>query len=349
MATCTKKVFLSVVIVVTLTALADTAKIGAVVLDEENIPISGVVVSGGFENRTDRARSKDKFANVFEEDLTDRQGWCCFRGKTNTGKAGCGIKKVPDGYYPTRMFGGYAFTNKNFLGTWQPDNLVVTLKLQRVVNPIPLYAKMVGRLMGGFYSRDLFSKGTNTVSYDFMSGDWLPPAGTGVVSDVVFKRLPRESFGIVEFPSGTKGETYRDHMVATFTGEGNGLVEERVQWGLGLKIRTAQKEGFKSEWRCWNGCDRQANTDTNFDKNRCFSFRIRTKRNEKGEIVEAYYGKIYGDLAFGWGMAEDGVTHIPVAEPRFSYYLNPTSLDRNLEWNKVNLCKNPGDLDDRQP
>ena len=36
---------------------------------------------------------------------------------------------------------------------------------------------------------------------------------------------------------------------------------------------------------------------------------------------------------------------VPVAAPSFMYYLNPTSLDRNLEWDmKTNLCPNPGPL-----
>ena len=26
---------------------------------------------------------------------------------------------------------------------------------------------------------------------------------------------------------------------------------------------------------------------------------------------------------------------------RFTYYLNPSNLDRNLEWNKQNLCEDP--------
>ena len=44
-----------------------------------------------------------------------------------------------------------------------------------------------------------------------------------------------------------------------------------------------------------------------------------------------------------------GVDDEAVAAPSFLYYLNPTPLDRNLEWDmKNNLCPNPG-MVGRQP
>ncbi len=45
--------------------------------------------------------------------------------------------------------------------------------------------------------------------------------------------------------------------------------------------------------------------------------------DERGNIVSAHYGKIYGDFM------------------QFSYYLNPTPNDRNVEFDpKQNLLKN---------
>ncbi len=54
-----------------------------------------------------------------------------------------------------------------------------------------------------------------------------------------------------------------------------------------------------------------------------YIFRLRTKRNEQGIITNAFYGKIYGPI-------EHGRSHL-----RFVYYLNPTSLDRNLEFDRT--------------
>lgn len=74
-------------------------------------------------------------------------------------------------------------------------------------------------------------------------------------------------------------------------------------------------------------------------ENRHFCFRIRTKKNEKGEIVEAYYGKIYGDI----GTVADKKNLYGVT---FLYYLNLNTNDRNLEWDrKNNLCPNSGNVE----
>ena len=64
--------------------------------------------------------------------------------------------------------------------------------------------------------------------------------------------------------------------------------------------------------------------------------------DQSGEITEALYGKIYGDIKF-CGKSY-GASYVPVAAVQMRYYLNPTPLDRNLEWNMHNLCKAPGDL-----
>ena len=65
---------------------------------------------------------------------------------------------------------------------------------------------------------------------------------------------------------------------------------------------------------------------------------------DKGELVEAYYGKIYGDFEFE-GDDKKGLVGV-----KFLYYLNPKSLDRNLEWDmKTNLCPTAGKHESQQP
>jgi hypothetical protein len=54
-------------------------------------------------------------------------------------------------------------------------------------------------------------------------------------------------------------------------------------------------------------------------------FRVRTKLDKNGNIVNAHSGKIYGDFM------------------QFSYYLNPKPNDRNIEFDpKHNLMTNLG-------
>ena len=102
------------------------------------------------------------------------------------------------------------------------------------------------------------------------------------------------------------------------------------------------KDFLFSEWYAYNLEQKEGH-----DQSRCFSFRIRVKRNLQGEIESAIYGKIYGDARFlyrgddyaadRWSRKVDGLS--------FLYYLNPTPNDRNLEWDrKNNLCPNPENL-----
>jgi hypothetical protein len=59
------------------------------------------------------------------------------------------------------------------------------------------------------------------------------------------------------------------------------------------------------------------------DAHHNYYIRVRTKVDDRGNIVSAHYGKIYGDFM------------------QFKYYLNPTINDRNVEFDpKQNLMKN---------
>ena len=60
------------------------------------------------------------------------------------------------------------------------------------------------------------------------------------------------------------------------------------------------------------------------DREQGYFFRVRTME-ENGQIIAANYGKITGDIEIE---ARDSKT----CYIAFTYYLNPTSNDRNLEW-----------------
>jgi hypothetical protein len=53
-----------------------------------------------------------------------------------------------------------------------------------------------------------------------------------------------------------------------------------------------------------------------------YFFRVRTVRDQSGKIISAHYGKIYGDFFFGCS-----ASYID-----YTYYLNPTPNDRNVEF-----------------
>ena len=326
------------VAVTTAHAFLDVAKLGVLVLDESTgLPVKDVLVRGGFENYHGWLAVKG--APPPNEDFvrTDADGRCTVRGRTNNVEAGAAVEEAPSGYYCPYFGEGFTFRRKNMLGIWQPDNVVVTIRRQRVEHPIPLFVKYVSNASPVSGSRDIVPKGEDTVRYDLVMGDWLPPVGSGKVADVEFTRHPRKTLYEIEiqkFGEKKKYEAYRDSMTVNFLGKDNGLMELHPPPDLGLRIRTAPGTGYSSTYESWHQTDFvdgsfvTRKVTKSYDENRCFCFRIRTRHDASGKIVEAYYGKIYGDIYFSWG----------VSNVCMLYYLNLTPLDRNLEWDrKTNL------------
>ena len=68
-----------------------------------------------------------------------------------------------------------------------------------------------------------------------------------------------------------------------------------------------------------------------FQKAQCF--RIRTQTDENGSVTNCFYGKIYGE--FEWFPDYYHPPHIK--EVKFTYYINETPMDRNLEADRSDL------------
>ena len=325
---------------------ADTAKVSALVIDDkEMLPIANVTVTAYFTVDIGwRAWSEPSPPNT-DSAVTDFDGRCRLSGKTNCGKVGCWVNTPPLGYYSPRRGWGHTYTEKSLLGFWQPDNLVATIKLQRVEHPIALFVKQFNCGGADFVNSDLFDKGDGRLQLDLVKGDWLSPVGSGEHADVVFNRLPHEDLGVGTNFNGRTGTACRDSMSVNFMGDDNGLVEVACSPKDRLMIRCAPSDGYVSKYLCWKGRNKKLKYSSSFDENRNFAIRIRTQRDEHGKIVSAYYGKIYGDIIFKKLFGKE----VAVAAPAFLYYLNPTPLDRNLEWDiKNNLCPNPGNVE-KQP
>lgn len=299
---------------------ADTAKLGILVVDEvTGLPIEGAKVRGGFKVMArgwDAVKGSPLPNECFR--FTDKDGRCNVEGETNCGKAGAAVVEVPEGYYSPAYGGGYDFKRKDIFGVWQPDDLVVTVRLQRVEHPIPLFVKKVGDYVTCESQEDLFSPADGVLRFDLMKGEWLPPIGNGEIADVEFKRLPHEDFGEFVGLSGFSGRSFRDSMSVKFLGDDNGMVEMSYPATARLKIRTAPETGYKQDYLCWAGRNKQLRREESYDEKRCFCFRIRTRKNEKGEIVSAHYSKIDGLWEFFGSMRAASIS------------FNPTPNDTNL-------------------
>ena len=324
-------------IVVTTCVVADTARFSVLVVDaESHRPLQGATVKAWFENKIGWRAWSEPTPYVTDTQMSDEMGVCRMSNKTNTGKVSCWVENAPMGYYKSQG-GSWTFKSKSIFGTWQPDNVVVTVALDRVENPVPLHVRNLvfptGKLV-----EEMSDVVKGPVSYDFLKGDWLPPWGSGEVGDVVFCRLPREDLGMGVNGRGQTNKSFRDVVTVDFPGDGNGMAETFVSATSELKIRRLSTSDFKSHYEqsCGRGKDLQA--FRNRDESKCFCFRIRTKHDDKGNVVEGCYGKIYGDVVMEW-------SYLGVSRVGFLYYLNPTPNDRNLEWDmKNNLCDKPGNL-----
>jgi hypothetical protein len=150
-----KKEIFYTFIFASLSCLADKAYIKAMVLDGySELPIQGAEVKAWFEVDIGWRAWSEPTPIITDVKTTDSQGICGLEGKTNVGHISCEVVIPPFGYYGA--YGGdFQFNRKSLFGVWQPDNLVVTIKLQRVEHPIPLFVKQ------------LFSRGSDSVRSNY--------------------------------------------------------------------------------------------------------------------------------------------------------------------------------------
>ena len=335
---------------------AGRASFSVLVLDSETSePIKGVKIEGAFLNypKSWNVGAKDNDVDAW----TDKYGVARLSGNTESGKGGYRIYGN-EGYYNAE-WREIRFAEQSFLrlGAWLPSSIISTARLDRVVNPIPLYVRgALGKYREksrAFYVLPIKKKDfsvTNGVpvvtneklAYDLVKGAWLPPHGDGEICDLHFV-FNEEVLGWKEdkgYDGTYVSKVYRIIATISMPGSGNGIVEMPMIRNVGIKLRTAPEEGYGnniSRWRGWFG--REEGYKNDCDRDRCYAFRIRTEYDDEGNLKSALYGKIYGDFDM-----------LDIEGVRFLYYLNPTPNDRNLEWDrKHNLCPKPGDIGYPQP
>jgi hypothetical protein len=189
-----------------------------------------------------------------------------------------------------------AFSRKR----WEPWNPTVDVILKRVINPIPMYARIM---------RKGLPPNVERVGFDLVEGDFTPPNGRGKVADLIFTPVVED-----------RGRNDYDLKInVTFSSAKDGITQFAVLPPLrGSVLRSphqAPDSGYLAEWMVWRS--RRPNTPewSNYDPvNHAYFIRVRTVVDEKGNIVSANYGKIYGDFM------------------NITYYLNPKPNDRNVEF-----------------
>ena len=288
----------------------DKAKMTIKAVDEEGKSVVGMPVSITF------------YAGAKNKGVTDTNGLFALEGDAASGESWYGTRK--ENYYESR--GRYQFSLP-IDGRWQPWNPVITSVVRRIVNPIPMYAKHV---------ETKIPRTNEWFGYDLLKADWVQPVGIGLVSDLVFK------------VDGTwkDSRNYDETLVLEFSRTNDGTIPVHYDIASGRPTgsalfmpRIAHVGGYKPfmKWHQRKGMEASATGNADPESGilgRGYIIRVRSETNEEGVVTNAFYGKLSRDITFiGQGEKPSYLG--------FTYYLNPTPNDRNLEFDpKRNLMKN---------
>jgi len=188
-------------------------------------------------------------------------------------------------------------------------NTIQTLILKKVVHPIPMYARRAQ------IEVPVLDK---QIGFDLEKYDWIAPYGIGEYSDIVFE-AHRRWVSRHDFDATVK---------ISFPNSGDGLLAVSVppvQGSTGPKVPVSTPlNSYVPELQIGLG-----NTPIggwkDDNKNGNYYFRVRTFLDSNGNVKSTLYGKIYG-----------GFTLDPINSKTtfilFTYYLNPTPNDQNVEF-----------------
>ncbi len=256
---------------------------------------------------------------------TKKDGTCRFSGYPYERQLHFKVNK--DGYYPSKGHIQLLGLDENQMVI--PEVSVITVALQRVERPIPLF------IWDEPYRRPncMFGSGTNVLEYDLFKADYLPPVGKGEVADITFTRQPRVNCGAYTNINGRSLYRLKDAVTVKFNNEHDGvMVVPPVRYSA-LWVRTAPEQGYQREFEC--SMTKELHYNFSWEENPCLCFRVRSELDDEGKVVKAFYGKIYGGFGFTYDpdWTDNTLPHAKCMA--FTYYLNLNPMDRNLEYKDV--------------
>jgi hypothetical protein len=268
------------------------------VVDDVGNPVEGALVAVlGF--------SRDR------EGKTDKQGRFTAVIRNTSSKIELVVRKK--GHYSIgrhiyEFAGGYADNR------WQPWNPDLHFLLAKKRNPVALQQNYV--------HGDKIPVRGDAVGYDLIVGDWVAPAGKGLVSDFI----------MFAHTTITNGNTTSNRLVLTFSNTFDGLIRTNIHWRNDYTLRLppmAPETGYSNKWELYLNELKDprtgiVHTQANWSEDDNYYFRVRSKLDAGGRIQSAIYGKIYGGILYH--PRSSG----PKAAITFEYYLNPDGT-RNLE------------------
>lgn len=273
------------------------AKLAVHVVGEHGEPIPGADATITF-------REKLSDQNAWAVGKTDSEGYFTAEGYSDKRLFGF-VRKA--GYYESGT--GWVIFKDSILGKWQPWGSVAEVVLRPIGKPVALYAKTGWIEIPGT---------EQTYGYDLEKSDWVAPHGSGLHADLIFTLQRRYE----------NRDDFEVKVKLSFSQRLDGIQETQLPTS-GRKSafkweRQAPEEGYQPVLETRFGHDLKAGFTHSASEEQAYFFRVRTVE-ENGRMVSALYGKIKGGLELAPSNSKTCKVHL-------TYYLNPTPLDRNLEW-----------------
>ena len=210
-----------------------------------------------------------------------------------------------DGYYSNK---GQHYYSGSSSGRWLPWNPELKVKVRKIKNPVPMYARNLK------YSEIELPSLNRSYGFDLVKSDLVAPNGVGQTADIFFE-LSKDVKTFNEFSASLK---------ITFAGRNDGFVfveEDNPDSSFKLP-REAPYDGYVNSHVVQLSRTPEKWTEEGSKKDGNIVFRVRSV--VKGKKIRAMYGKIPGAIKIMPMKSETGLIY-------FEYYLNP-DYTRNLEF-----------------
>ena len=285
---------------------AESVKVFCHVLSEDGNPVTNAVV----KTTTERDRLNMSWTKPIK-----MKTWTVSSGKDGraisdfTCHSGYfEVEVSADGFYPERLRDQHFAIRLNSSNTgyiFEEREKELSITLRRIINPVDM---VVHR-----FPHKNFPRRSGEFGFDLESGDWTAPFGTGKVADITF------AYNLV-----VTNDMSRCSGSLSFNASGGAYKLKKQKGTSFLSAYEADSNAtYMAEFPYSSYCNYKDSGDYGSVRvagdDEYLVFRTRVVKDEKGNIVSANYGKIYGAIRT---VGFFGATAI---------YFNPTPNDPNLE------------------